>query len=74
MHAEVLMILAVTIVMFATAFKPTLTKVNNNGIKSFTRLQMASTGGKQSKFGIFSPAVYFLKFALGEAKLNKVSF
>ena len=25
-----------------------------------------------SKFGIFSPAVYVAKFALGEAKLNKI--
>ncbi len=30
-------------------------------------------GGKQAKFGIFSPAVYAAKFVLGEAKLNKVS-
>jgi hypothetical protein len=30
-------------------------------------------GGKMSKFGIFSPAVYAAKFILGEAKLNKVS-
>lgn len=29
-------------------------------------------GGSQAKFGIFSPAVYFMKFALGDAKLNKI--
>ena len=29
-------------------------------------------GGKMSKFGIFSPIVYVAKFALGEAKFNKV--
>jgi len=29
-------------------------------------------GGKQSKFGIFSPAVYVAKFALGESRLNKI--
>ncbi len=29
-------------------------------------------GGKMSKFGIFSPAVYAAKFVLGEAKLNKL--
>jgi hypothetical protein len=29
-------------------------------------------GGKQAKFGIFSPVVYAAKFVLGEAKLNKV--
>jgi hypothetical protein len=29
-------------------------------------------GGKMSKFGIFSPAVYAAKLILGEAKLNKV--
>ena len=29
-------------------------------------------GGKMSKFGIFSPAVYAAKWVLGEAKLNKI--
>jgi K+-transporting ATPase A subunit len=29
-------------------------------------------GGKQAKFGIFSPAVYAAKFVLGESELNKV--
>lgn len=29
-------------------------------------------GGKKSKFGIFSPAVYAAKFALGEGRLNKI--
>ena len=29
-------------------------------------------GGKMSKFGIFSPAVYIAKFALGTDRLNKV--
>jgi len=29
-------------------------------------------GGKMSKFGIFSPAVYAAKFALGEKKLNSI--
>ena len=29
-------------------------------------------GGKMSKFGIFSPAVYAAKAVLGEAKLNKL--
>ena len=29
-------------------------------------------GGKMSKFGIFSPAVYGAKLVLGEAKLNKL--
>jgi hypothetical protein len=40
------------------------TKTNSNG------LQMM--GGKQSKFGVFSPAVYGAKFALGEKKLNTI--
>ena len=31
-----------------------------------------SMGGKMSKFGIFSPAVYAAKAVLGEAKLNKL--
>jgi hypothetical protein len=34
-----------------------------------TKLYM---GGKMSKFGIFSPAVYVAKFALGTDRLNKV--
>jgi hypothetical protein len=34
-----------------------------------TSLQM---GGKMSKFGIFSPAVYAAKAVLGEQKLNKL--
>lgn len=29
-------------------------------------------GGKMSKFGIFSPAVYVAKAVLGEQKLNKL--
>lgn len=29
-------------------------------------------GGKKAKFGIFSPAVYGAKFALGEKKLNSI--
>ena len=29
-------------------------------------------GGKMAKFGIFSPAVYAAKIALGEKKLNQV--
>ena len=29
-------------------------------------------GGNQSKFGIFSPAVYVAKLVLGETKLNKI--
>lgn len=37
--------------------------------KSVTKLYM---GGKMSKFGVFSPAVYIAKFALGTDRLNKV--
>jgi hypothetical protein len=33
---------------------------------------MQMMGGKKSKFGIFSPAVYAAKIALGEQKLNKI--
>jgi len=35
------------------------------------RTQLAM-GGKQSKFGIFSPAVIVAKTVLGEGKLNKI--
>jgi hypothetical protein len=37
--------------------------------KSVTKLYM---GGKMSKFGVFSPAVYIAKFALGTERLNKI--
>jgi hypothetical protein len=37
--------------------------------KAATKLHM---GGKMSKFGVFSPAVYIAKFALGTDRLNKV--
>jgi hypothetical protein len=37
-----------------------------------TRGDMQMMGGKKSKFGIFSPAVYAAKIALGEKKLNKI--
>jgi hypothetical protein len=33
---------------------------------------MQMMGGKKAKFGIFSPAVYVAKIALGEKKLNKI--
>ena len=48
--------------------------VSNNNFVG-TRKDMAlSMGGNNAKFGIFSPAVYFAKFALGDAKLNKVGW
>lgn len=43
------------------------TRVNNRA--TATKLYM---GGKMSKFGIFSPAVYVAKFALGTDRLNKI--
>jgi hypothetical protein len=46
-------------------------------VKSIQRRQSSTSlhmGGNKAKFGIFSPAVYIAKFALGEAKLNKVIF
>lgn len=46
---------------------PSGTRVNSR--TTATKLYM---GGKMSKFGIFSPAVYVAKFALGTDRLNKV--
>mmetsp|Transcript_8059 Transcript_8059/g.15180 ORF Transcript_8059/g.15180 Transcript_8059/m.15180 type:complete len:130 (+) Transcript_8059:160-549(+) len=46
-----------------TAMRPTTT--------SAPKGDMQMMGGKKAKFGIFSPAVYVAKIALGEAKLNK---
>lgn len=42
----------------------------NRRISQSTNLQMVS--GNKANFGIFSPAVVAVKFALGEAKFNKV--
>ena len=42
---------------------------------STTTLSPSTTtlfGGKQAKFGVFSPAVYGAKAALGEPTLNKI--
>mmetsp|Transcript_13800 Transcript_13800/g.19751 ORF Transcript_13800/g.19751 Transcript_13800/m.19751 type:complete len:134 (-) Transcript_13800:285-686(-) len=36
------------------------------------RGDMSMMGGKMSKFGIFSPAVYGAKIVLGQEKLNKL--
>lgn len=46
---------------------PPGTRVNSRA--TATKLYM---GGKMSKFGIFSPAVYVAKVALGTDRLNKV--
>ena len=45
-----------------------------NSVKSSPIISRKTSleGGKMSKFGIFSPAVYAAKLALGEARLNKV--
>ena len=65
------LILTVAIVMMisgVTAFqRPAALRTAPRTMKS--ELHM---GGKMSKFGIFSPAVYAAKFVLGEAKLNKL--
>jgi hypothetical protein len=37
-----------------------------------TKAMKLYMGGKMSKFGVFSPAVYVAKFALGTDRLNKV--
>lgn len=44
----------------------------NKEVRGGRQRQMYLEGGKMSKFGIFSPAVYVAKFILGEAKLNKL--
>ena len=36
------------------------------------RGDLSMMGGKMAKFGVFSPAVYGAKIALGEARLNKI--
>jgi hypothetical protein len=42
-----------------------------SGSRPTSRTQLYM-GGKMSKFGIFSPAVYAAKFALGPDRLNKI--
>ena len=44
---------------------------STQSLKMSNRLNLQMSG-KMSKFGIFSPAVYAAKLALGETKLNKV--
>jgi hypothetical protein len=47
-----------------------ITKPSPNVASS--RRDMKLYGGKMSKFGVFSPAVYAAKLILGESKLNKI--
>ena len=48
--------------------RPATGAVRSTRMPSSTSLQM----GNQAKFGIFSPAVYAAKIALGQDKLNKL--
>ena len=50
-------------------FQNSVNRLQNISRNRKTSLEMS---GKMSKFGIFSPAVYVAKFALGESKLNKL--
>ena len=50
----------------ARASAPTTAAPVRTGVSSL------NMGGKQSKFGIFSPAVYGAKIVLGTDKLNKI--
>lgn len=50
---------------FAQAFAP------RHNVARPQKMQLAM-GGKQSKFGIFSPAVIVVKTVLGEVKFNKL--
>ena len=73
------------VVPSTTAFVPSHTKIQQRQVEpqsslfpSGTRVHGRATatklymGGKMSKFGIFSPAVYAAKFALGTDRLNKI--
>lgn len=64
-------LLVATLCSSTTAFAPV-----QPSFKSVPQQRSSSTelymGGKMAKFGIFSPAVYAAKFALGTEKLNKI--
>jgi hypothetical protein len=59
--------LFLSLVCMTQAFAPRAGMVQSRAGR--TELSM---GGKQSKFGIFSPAVLAAKAVLGEGKLNKI--
>ena len=54
------------------AFVSTSSPLNRMAQASSPRKMELHMGGKMSKFGIFSPAVYAAKVVLGEKKLEKV--
>ena len=64
---SLILVIFLALIALSSAFIP---RVQRTGITNRNfELQM---GGKMSKFGIFSPAVYIAKFVLGEKKLEKV--
>ena len=63
-------------IIFFVALSALLTSteafVSRSTPRSYQSTQLQMVAGNKANFGIFSPAVYFAKSALGEAKLNKV--
>ena len=66
-------LLSLMAMLFAltTAFAPTTTSTSPFATTRSTATEL-HMGGKQAKFGVFSPAVYGAKVALGTDKLNKL--
>ena len=58
------------LVLLMVVVSTSLAFVRPTGGVSRPRSSELYMGGKQAKFGIFSPAVYGAKFVLGEAKLK----
>ena len=74
MYAFVLTVL-LALLASSSAFVSTRTPLNRiaqGTSKVPSRKMELQMGGKMSKFGIFSPAVYAAKVVLGEKKLEKV--
>lgn len=64
-------ILIAVILASSQAFVPSTGRVVPQSFPARTNTAL-SMGGKQSKFGVFSPAVYGAKLVLGTDKLNKI--
>lgn len=72
MHAiAVILLLALMVSTNAFVSTPSPLKHISQSLKPSRKMEL-QMGGKMSKFGIFSPAVYAAKLVLGEKKLEKV--
>jgi hypothetical protein len=82
---KLLQLLLALLVASASAFAPSVGSARGSSFAtrastataqprthSNSKSELYMAGGKQAKFGIFSPAVYAAKLVLGTEKLNKI--